>query len=366
VYSEEGLGSVVSTRVFVISLIVAIIASSAITSAYLLSQTPAGAPVGKPLQSVNVYLTGTIDQAAVVVYPALQEGYFEQNGIAVTPVATSGVTAAIQALAADRSGFGFVVQGGIFNIVGLEAQNPNVTNIVSVASNGNVNPVGLLYLKSSGISQPSDLVGKTVGTASGSLVEQMFDAFLKRSGLEGKVNVQNIAFPQLAPALLTKKVDAVTLYVANSAGLEPQAEKIGDAISFFRLSDYGMPPVGFGILVQGTLINDHPDVVRAIVNATMTGIRFCILETTSCVADLVRAQPNFDYDTALLNTRAHWNSTWGPPFNDPEKVKSMTALQLGWQDPSSVPTIVELAEEAFGVSGIDPNSVYTNQFVEPP
>ena len=318
------------------------------------------------LQSVNVYVTGTIDQAAVVVYPAIVEGYFEQNGIAVNPVATSGVTAAIQALAADRTGFGFVVQGGIFNIVALEAQNPNATKIVSVASNGNINPVGVLYLKSSGISKPSDLIGKTVAETPGSLNAQMFDAFLRKSGLEGKVNVQNIAFPQLGPALLTKKVDAIVLYVANSAGLAPQAAKIGDEISFFRLSDYGMPPVGFGILVQESLVDDHPDVVKSIVNATMTGIRFCILQTTRCVADLVRAQPNFDYDTALADTLAHWNYTWGPPFNDPEKVRTMTPLQLGWQDPNSVPEIVQLAEQIFNVSGVNPNSVYTNQFVEPP
>lgn len=356
----------VSTRIFAASLIVVIIASSILTSVYFLSQTPSPAPSGRPLQNVTAYIPGLVDQSAVVVYPAMLEGYYEQNGIAVSPVYTAGIGVAVQDLAADKSGFAFISDGNLFNVVGLEGQNPNASKLVSVASNGNINPVGVIYLKSSGISQPSDLVGKTVGVSAGTLNALEFNVFLNKTGLEGKVNVQNIALPQLPPALLTKKVDAVVMYAANSAGLAPQAEKIGEQISFLRLSDYGMPPVGNGILVQKTLVDSHPDVVEGIVNATMTGIKFCILETSRCIADLVRAQPNFNYDTALADTLAHWNYTWGPPFNDPSKVNTLTPLQLGWQDPATITQVVKLAEQVLNVSGIDPNSVYTNQFVEPP
>ena len=355
----------VSTRFFIVSLIVAIVASSALTGVYFLSQTANVTPSGRQLVNVTDYIAGLTDQDGIV-YAPIVEGYYEQNGLVASPVVLAGTAAAVQALAADRTGFAFVVEAGIFNIVAYEGQNPNATKLVSVASLGSVNPVGVLYLKSSGISKPSDLVGKTVGAPSGSLSAQMFDAFLKKEGLEGKVNVQNIAFPQLAPALLAKKIDAIAQYVANAAGLGPQAKAINEQISFFSLSDYGMPPVGFGILVQQNLVADHPEVVNGIVNATMTGIRFCDLDTPRCVADLIRVNPTFDFNIALLDMRAHWNYTFGPPFNDPTKVEGLTPLQLGWQDPGSVPRIVQLAEEVYNVSGIDPNSVYTNQFVEQP
>jgi NitT/TauT family transport system substrate-binding protein len=354
----------VSTKVFAVSLIVAIIASSAITSAFFVSQAPQAAP-GKQLVNVTDYIGGLIDQD-VVPYAAIMERYYEQNGIAISIVLLSGTSAAVQALAADRSGFAFFVQGSIFNIVALEGNTLNASRLVAVASNGNTNPIGVLSLKSSGISKPSDLIGKTVGTPLGSLSAQMFDAFLNRTGLQGKINVQYIAFPQLAPALFAKKIDAIVQYVANVAGLTVQAEKIGEQMSFFRLADYGMPPVGFGILVQKNLIDNHPDVVKAIVNATMTGIRFCILDTPRCVADLIRAYPNFNYDIALADTLAHWNYTWGPPFDDTLKVQSLTPLQLGWQDPGTVAQVVQLAEQIYHVSGIDPNTVFTNQFVEAP
>jgi NitT/TauT family transport system substrate-binding protein len=352
----------VSTKVFAVSLIVAIIASSAITSAFFLSQVPKVTSSGKQLVNVTDYVAGMTDQNGIV-YAPIVEGYYEQNGIVATPVILSGTTAAVEALAADRSGFAFVVEASIFNIVAYESQNPNATKLVSVASMGTVNPVGVLYLMSSGISKPSDLVGRTVGSPFGSLSAQMFDAFLKKAGLEGKVDVQNVAFAQLAPALLAKKVDAIVQYVANVAGLDPQAKKINEAVSFFSLSDYGMPPVGFGVVVQKGLVDNHPDVVKGIVNATMTGIRFCIMDTPRCVADLIRVNPTFDFDIALADMRAHWNYTFGPPFNDPSKVQTLSPLQLGWHDPRSVSEIVQLAEEIYQTSGIDPNSVYTNQFV---
>jgi ABC-type nitrate/sulfonate/bicarbonate transport system substrate-binding protein len=218
----------VSTKTLVVLLIVAIVASSAITSAYFLSQAPKVAP-GKQLVNVTNYVTGMTDQD-VIVYAPIMEGYYEQNGIVVTPVIMSGTAAAVQALGAERSGFAFVVQASIFNIVAYESQNPNATKLVSVASLGTVNPIGVLYLTSSGISKPSDLVGRTVGTPFGSLSAQMFDAFLRRTGLEGKVNVQNVAFAELASALLTKKIDAIVQYVANVAGLDPQAKKINERV----------------------------------------------------------------------------------------------------------------------------------------
>jgi len=355
----------VSTRLFVVSLIVAVIISSAVTSAFFVFQTPQPTPSAKPLVNVTDYVGGLVDQDDVA-YAPIMEGYYEQNGIAISPVLLSGETAAVQAVAADKTGFAFTVEGSIFNIVALEANTPNASQLVTVASNGNTNPIGVLSLKSSGISKPSDLIGKTVGTPLGSLSAQIFNAFLNKTGLQGQVNVQYISFPQLAPALFAKKVDAIVQYVANVAGLSVQAEQIGEQMSFFRLADYGMPPLGFGILVQKSLIDNDPDVVQAIVNATMTGVRFCVLHTPSCVADLIRAFPNFNYDVSLADTLAHWNYTWGPPFNDTRKVQSLTPLQLGWQDPGTVAQVVQLAEQIYHVSGIDPNTVFTNQFVEAP
>ncbi len=133
------------------------------------------------------------------------------------------------------------------------------------------------------------------------------------------------------------------------------------------LSDYGLPNLGLGILVQKKLVSDHPDVVRGIVNATMQGMRFCVLEPALCVADFVKANPTFKFDESLADFDLFINFTLGPPFNNATRVTQLTALQLGWHDQKEVAQLVEFAKVMYDASAeLSPESVYTNQFVEQP
>jgi len=349
------------TRVVLATLIVAVVVTAALTGAFILTQ----APKTRQLVAVTRYVGGLAADEAPY-YAADVEGYYTQNGIALTPVILSGGVAATQAVAADNTGFAFVF-GSIFTLVLLESKNPNSTSLISVASLGSVNPTGVLYLKSSGISKPSDLVGKRIGLAMGSQTAAIFQVFLERNGLENQVQLENIAISALPAALLAKRVDAIVSFASNYGGLSDSAKQVDDEIGYFLLSDYGMPPLGLGLVVQTRLVHDHPDVVRAIVNATLEGVKFCIIDTAQCVADFVKVNPTFSYEETLETMELTWNLTYGPPFNDRTRVQNLEALQLGWHDPSKVAEEVALAEEAFGITAsIDVNSIYTNEFVKPP
>jgi len=357
----------VSTKVFVISLIVAVILSSGVTSAYFLAVAPTLA-TSKPAQqivTVTRYVGGLTNDESPF-YAASVEGYYTQNGLSVAPVILEGTSAAVTAVAADRTGYAFAV-GGLVDIIVYESNNPTGTKLVSVASLGNVNPVGVLYLKSSGISNAQDLVGKTIGTPQGSLSARMFGAFLKRQGLDGKVNIQNIGFPGLAPALFSKKVDAIVQFAAAYGGLDQQAQAMHDRMGFFFLSDYGMPSTGEGIIVQKSLIDSRPDVVKAIVNATMSGVKFCVINTALCVADFIKINPTFQFAGSYATMLLDWNFSYGAPFNDVTKVKQLSPLQLAWREPAQVTGVIQLAQEVFGATGnIDPSTIFTNQFAQHP
>jgi NitT/TauT family transport system substrate-binding protein len=284
----------------------------------------------------------------------------------LTQVITGGTTVAIQALAADKTGLSFV-WGSLINIVLFESQNPNSTELISVASTGHANPVSIQYLKSSGISKPSDLVGKVVGVNPTGLSFTMFQAFLKQNGLTDKIRIEMIAVPALVPALLSRKVDAIVQFATNFAVLNSNAKEINEEASMFLLSDYGLPNLGLGIIVQKKLVSDRPDVVKRIVNATMQGMRFCVLEPASCAADFVKVNPTFEFNETLDDLGFFINFDLGPPFNNHDKMTNLTALQLGWHDPKEVAQIVEFAKETYSVSAeLSPESVYTNQFVEQP
>jgi len=91
----------VSTRVFAVSLVIAILATAAATSAVFLTVYPPGS--GKQVVGVTRYVGGlTTDEAPAYVPQA--ERYYLQNGIDVTPVILSGTSAAVQAVGADKTG----------------------------------------------------------------------------------------------------------------------------------------------------------------------------------------------------------------------------------------------------------------------
>lgn len=357
----------VSLKIFVVSLILAVVISSGVTSAYFLSVTPSRSTTtqSKELATITRYVGGLTDTESPW-YAADVEGYYKQNGISINYVNLEGTSAAVTAVAADRTGNAFAV-GSLVDILVYQTNNPTGTKLVSIASFGNVNPVGVLYLKSSGISKASDLAGKTIGTPQGSLSARMFTAFLKRQGLDTKVNVQNVGFPALAPALFSKKVDAIVQFAAAYGSLDQQAQTLHDRMGFFFLSDYGMSSTGQGLVVQKSLADSHPDWVKGIVNATMSGIKFCVLNSALCVADFIKVNPTFKFADALATVQLMWNYSYGPPFNDPTRVKQLTPMQLAWRDPAQVSGIVQLAQEVFSASGnTDPNTLYTNQFAQSP
>jgi ABC-type nitrate/sulfonate/bicarbonate transport system substrate-binding protein len=344
-----------------VAVVIVIVAFSALSGYLLVSQTT----TPRSLVKVTRYIAGLTDNEATF-YAADMEGFFAQNGLAVNQIVMSG-PAAIQALAADRTSLSFV-WSSLINILLIQSQNPNSTELISVASTGHKNPISLQYLQSSGISKPSDLVGKVVGSPSTGLTTVMFQDLLRRDGLLDKVRIQPMTGAALIPALLSKKVDAIVRYADNFGTLSADAKKINEEARQLFLSDYGEPPsLGQGIIVQKKLVMDNPDIVRRIVNATMQAMRFCVIEPATCMSDFVKANPTFNFTESLADFHLFIDVDLGPPFNDPESVVALTALQLGWHNPKEMAQIVEFAKQMLGISlELSPESVYTNQFVVQP
>lgn len=119
--------------------------------------------------------------------------------------------------------------------------------------------------------------------------------------------------------------------------------------------------------MQKKLVSERPDVVRRIVNATMQGIRLCVLQQALCVSNFVKINPTFKFNESMADFDLFLNFDLGLPFNNTKRVASMTALQLGWHDQEEVAELVAFAKEMYNTPlGLTPEFVYTNQFVEQP
>jgi NitT/TauT family transport system substrate-binding protein len=349
----------VSTKVFVVSIVVAVLISVAGTSAAFVTVL-APAPPSK-VTTVTRYIGGlTTDEAPV--YAALVEGYYAQNDVALNQVILSGTSAAVTAVAADRSGNAFAL-GDILDLVVMRNSNSTLPPLVETASTGIVNPIAVMTLTSSNINTPKDLIGKTIGVPFGSLSYKEFLLFLQKNGISlSQVTIENIGFSTIDQALFSHKIDADVHFYAASIATE--AQSFGEHLSVMFISQYGVPPIGSGVVVPQSMVNNNPKLAEEITNATLWGYYFCIKNPSGCAQDFVKSNPQYNYSavysdwTSALVDEVGYNAT---------TIGNWTPLQFGYINSTTVAAIVQLAAQLYNISNPpSPSSLYTNQFTKSP
>ena len=324
------------------------------------------ASIPRTRQNVEVTMYEASTTGAAFWYVGLAEGFYKQNGLIVNSAGVSSTTSTVQGVAGDKTGFAFG-DGDLMDILLANANNPTETNLIQVAETGRKNPVSVLYLSKSGITKPTDLNGKTIGTPFGSVSSQMFNNWAKIVGIDtNSLNKQNLQFASLHPALLSGKVDAIVEFGRGIGSLQLQAKQIGQNAGYFLLGDWLPTPLG-GIVVQKTFAQSHPDIVQRIVNATMTGYKFCLLNSEKCIQDFDNIMQGRDYESTLLEWQ--WSLKTDLVPNVPlDKVASTSPLQLGYINSTQVTNLFKMAQQLYKIdtTKIDPSTIYTNQFVQQP
>ncbi|MDM8529067.1 ABC transporter substrate-binding protein [Anaerolineales bacterium HSG24] len=134
-------------------------------------------------------------------------------------------------------------------------------------------PVAIMAPKNSGIDSPKDLANHTVGIPGPFGASYVaWKALIYATGLdESTINLESIGFTQ-AEAVSTEQVDAAVVYIAN----EPiQLSQQGIDVNVFEVSDY-IDLVSNGIVTNETLIQENPELVQAMVRASLRGLQYAI------------------------------------------------------------------------------------------
>jgi ABC-type nitrate/sulfonate/bicarbonate transport system substrate-binding protein len=156
----------------------------------------------EPLESVTI---GHVPvESFALLYVAQSEGYFKQNGLNVTVTDYPTGTDAVNALTAGTVDFA----GSSEYVVAYNALSHQ--NISVVASLGEAQIVDLIAPNNTGITQPADLVGKTIAVPKSTVGEFDLGLFLKTNGLSLS-DIKLVYCPpgQLADAVSNGTVDAV-------------------------------------------------------------------------------------------------------------------------------------------------------------
>lgn len=219
------------------------------------------------LRELTVVLDWYPNALHAFLYQAEQAGYFAEEGLTVNIQPPAGVNDAMSMVAAGRADIGLYYQQDV--IQARVEQDVPVKSIAAVVQA----PLNIiLSLKDKDITEPADLVGKTVGYAGTELSEALVHSIMEHSGADASsVELVDVGF-DLMSSMVTGNVDATIGCLVNHE--VPQMEKEGFEVNYFFPDDFGVPQYYEGIfLASDEMIEQEPDVLAGFLRACEKGFR---------------------------------------------------------------------------------------------
>ncbi|GIP17580.1 nitrate ABC transporter substrate-binding protein [Paenibacillus montaniterrae] len=236
---------------------------------------------GEPTQDINwaerkamneaageiTYMTGYYYAASppdIQVVMADELGYFEELGLKVK-IMPGLDSEGMKFLAAGQAQ---IASAGTPSLVIQSVANG--ADISGIATFGGVGTSALLVMSDSGIAEPKDLVGKTIGYhgAMPANILAMFD----HNGVD-PTSVKGVSVGYDPTVLSTGKVDALTVYKSN----EPyQLEQMGESVSIIDPGQFGAE-TSFGVLAANNkFAAEHPTAVEDFLRAVSKAHEYAV------------------------------------------------------------------------------------------
>ena len=215
------------------------------------------------LRELTVVLDWYPNALHAFLYQAEEAGYFAEEGLTVNIQPPAGVNDAMSMVAAGKADIGLYYQQDV--IQARVEQDVPVKSIGAVVQ-GPLNII--LSLKEKDITEPADLVGKTIGYAGTELSEALVRSIMQNSGVDpSSVEMIDVGF-DLMSSMVTGNVDATIGCLVNHE--VPQMEKEGFEVNYFFPD--GMPQYYEGIfLASDTMIEQEPEVLAGFLRACEKG-----------------------------------------------------------------------------------------------
>ncbi len=219
-----------------------------------------------PLTKVSLPVGYIPNVQFAALYVAIEKGFYKDAGLDVQIDYSMENDNAVL-LANDT--LQFAILSGEQVLLARDKQMP----LVYVAAWYQQYPVGIVSKTSTNITSIADLERKKVGLPGlygASYIGAI--AMLDSAGLaESDVTLDSIGYNQVE-VLMADREDAVVIYVAN----EPvQLEAQGESINLLKASD-AIDLVANGLVTNEKTLSENPELVKAMVSATLKGIQYTI------------------------------------------------------------------------------------------
>jgi NitT/TauT family transport system substrate-binding protein len=276
------------------------------------------------------------------VYVAVEKGYFAQEGI-VLEFDYSWETDGVRLVGSGE--LPFAIASGDQVLLARAQELP----VLTVVNWWRRFPVSVVALEESGIREPSDLVGRKLGTPETFGASYIgWRALAAENGLTDQdVRLEVIGYTQLAN-LTEGRVDAAVVYANN----EPvQLEQMGYDFVEFPVADYASL-VSNGLISSEKTLAQQPELVRAFARAFLKGLEDTLRDPDGafeiCKKYVEGLEDNEQAQRAVMQASLeYWR---GEP--------------LGRSDPRAWKNTVEVMQDADLLKEeVDSDQAFTNDFL---
>jgi NitT/TauT family transport system substrate-binding protein len=261
----------------------------------LLGLLAAGGATSSPAQAPERVIFGADWQILgqhIPFFVALDKGYYKEHGLDVEIQRGYGAADAVKRVAAGTVTFSF---GDLGALVLARAEGIKVKMVAVYYGKA---PYTVITRQDSGIREPRQLEGKTLGAPAGSATRAVFPAFAKLAGVDAsKVKWSTGDSTMLWNLFFAKRVDGLATFIVNKPDIEKRATEAGFAVSSLTYADFGLVMYSNGILAREETIRDNPALVRNFVQASLKGLDAALKNPDEGAAILVKHRKELDVES---------------------------------------------------------------------
>ena len=242
-------------------------------------------------------------------YVAIEEGYFEEEGLDLTLVTGFGADKTMTAVISGEADIGFMgAEASIYAY--QEGATDPVMNFAQLTQRaGNF----LVARKEMPNFTWNDLKGKKVlGGRKGGMPEMVFEYILKNNGLDPETDLtidQSIDFGSTAAAFTGDTSADFTVEFEPSATLLEQ-EGTGYVVASLGTDSGYVPYTSYS--AKASFLEDHPKIIQKFTNALQKGMDYVSIHSPEEIATVIAPQfPETDLATVTaIVTRYYQQDTW--------------------------------------------------------
>jgi NitT/TauT family transport system substrate-binding protein len=289
-------------------------------------------------------------------YAALEQGYYEDEGLNVTIRPGGPDIVPEQVVLGGQAEFGI---NWLDNTLATRDQGGQIVNIAQVFTRSGMTEIAWA---DSDIDSIEDLRGKKVGVWLGGNEHKLFAA-LTKNGLDPQKDVEIVAQPFDMNLFLNREIDAAAAMTYNELAqvLETKNPETGelytlDDLVVMKMSDLGTGALEDGIFVREDWIQEeaNQDVARRFLKASFRGWIYCRDNPDDCVQYVLDAGPTLGegHQRWMVNeiNALIWPAPQGIGIMDPEswEITKQIATDYGIvkNEPSDDAFRTDLAEAA--------------------